>query len=126
MRRVMHFQIRFVKRIEPDKTIITFPNLGKIYELHNQKTLKGHNLSEAIARAIEFNPDLPHVVRGMVIVDFKSGGAVIAFGRRKSPYLTKQPRKRDTTEWLRFIDRSGSLFEVDPLSHKLGARIHGQ
>lgn len=121
MATVKHYQVRFVKRIENNGTIITFPRLGKMYELHNQKTLKSyHSLSETIKRAIEFNSDLPDVVQGMVIVSLKTGGLVLADGSKNAPHVKKPLRKVDTTEWLRFIDRKGSLYEVAYGTHVIG------
>ena len=115
-----HYQIRFVKRIENDGTLITFSRLGYPYEHHNQKTLKSyHSLDEVVERAIEYNPDLPPHVKGMVIVRFQAGGERISDGRTVSPYVGANTRKKGTTEWLQFIDREGKPLEIIEGSHKI-------
>ena len=115
-----HHQIRFVKRIKNDGTLITFSKLGYPYEHHDQKTLKSyHSLDEVVERAIEYNPDLPPHVKGMVIVRFQAGGAQISVGRTVSPYVGANPRKRRTTDWLLFIDREGKLLKIIEGSHKI-------
>lgn len=89
-----HYQIRFVKRIGNDGTLTTYPRLGDPYEHHDQKTLKSyHSLDEVVKRAVEYNPDLPPHVKGMVIVGFQAGGARIALGRAVSSYVGANPRK---------------------------------
>ena len=94
-------QIRFVKRIDNDGTLITFHRLGHPYEHHDQKTLKSyHSLDEVVKRAMEYNPDLPPHVKGIVIVRFQAGGARISASKTISPYVVPNPRKKGTTEWL--------------------------
>jgi len=64
-----HYQIRFVKEIQNDGTLKTFPELGHLREQHSQKTLRGYHLSdedEIVRRAIECNPDQPAASMGMV------------------------------------------------------------
>ena len=115
-----HHQIRFVKRIENDGKLITFRRLGHPYEHHDQQTLKSyHSLDEVVERAMKYNPDLPPHVKGMVIVRFQAGGARVSVGRTVSPYVGANPRKRGTTDWLRFIDREGKLFKIIEGSHKI-------
>ena len=115
-----HHQIRFVKTIENDGKLITFPRLGHPYEHHDQQTLKSyHSLDEIVERAIEYNPDLPPHVKGMVIVRFQARGARISVGRMVSPYVGANPRKRGTTDWLLFIDRKGKLLKIIEGSHKI-------
>ena len=115
-----HHQIRFVKTIENDGKLITFPRLGHPYEHHDQQTLKSyHSLDEIVERAIEYNPDLPPHVKGMVIVRFQARGARISVGRMVSPYVGANPRKRGTTDWLLFIDREGKLLKIIEGSHKI-------
>ena len=116
-----HYQVRFVKVIDNDGTIVTHPHLGKLYELHDQKTLKScSTLDDAIARAKGFNQNLPTGVKGMVIVRFKAGGATIASGSILKPYVGARARKSGTTEWLRFIDRNGKVYRVSPQTpHKI-------
>ncbi len=115
-----HYQIRFVKTIENDGKLITFPRLGHSYEHHDQKTLKScHSLDEVVERAMKYNPDLLPHVKGMVIVRFQAGGARISVGRTVSPYLGANPRKRGTTDWLLFIDRKGKLLKMIEGSHKI-------
>lgn len=108
-----HYQIRFVKEIKHDGTLTTFRILGHPYEHHNQKTLNSyHSLDEVVRRAIEYNPDLPPHVKGMVIVTFQAGGARVSAGRTVKPYVGANPRKRGTTDWLLFIDREGKRFSI--------------
>jgi hypothetical protein len=115
-----HYQIRFVKTIENDGKLITFPRLGRPYEHHDQWTLKSyHLLDEVVELAIKCNPDLPPHVKGMVIVGFQAGGARISAGRTVSPYVGGNPRKRGTTDWLLFIDRKGKLVRIIEGSHKI-------
>lgn len=115
-----HYQIRFVKRIGIEGTLITFPRLGHLYQHHDQKTLKSyHSLDEVVKRAREYNPDLPPHVKGMVIVGFQAGGARVSAGRTVSPYVGTNPRKMGTTEWLQFIDREGKLLKIIQGSHKI-------
>jgi hypothetical protein len=115
-----HYQIRFVKRIENDGTLITFPRLGHPYEHHDQETLRSyHSLDEVVKRAIEYNPDLPPHVNGMVIVGFQAGGARISVGSTVSPYVGANPRRKATTEWIQFINREGRLLKVIEGSHKI-------
>ena len=114
-----HYQFRLVKRINNDGTIITFPHLGKAYE-HDQKTLKSyHKLDEVITRVKSLNPNLQPEVKGMVIVRFKAGGATIAVGPVNQQHIKATARKSDTTEWLRFIDRNGKVFNISPQTHKI-------
>jgi len=115
-----HYQIRFVKRVKSDGTIITFSRLGYPDEYHNQKTLKSyHSLDEVVERARKHNPDLPPHVKGMVIVGFQAGGARISAGRTVGPYAGANPRKRGTTEWLLYIDREGKQLKIIEDSHKI-------
>jgi hypothetical protein len=115
-----HYQIRFVKRIENDGTLITFPRLGRPYEHHDQKTLKSyHSLDEVVERAMEYNPNLPPRVKGMVIVRFQAGGARISVSRTVTSYVGANPRKKGTTEWLQFIDREGKLLRIIEGTHKI-------
>jgi len=115
-----HYQIRFVKTIENDGKLITFPRLAHPYEYHDQRTLKSyHSLDEVVKRAMKYNPDLPPHVKGMVIVRFQAGGARISVGRMVSSYVGANSRKKGTTEWLLFIDRDGKLFKVIEGGHKI-------
>jgi len=115
-----HYQIRFVKTIENDGKLITFPKVGHPYEHHDQKTLKScKSLDEAVERAMKYNPDLAPNVKGMVIVRFQAGGARILAGRMVGPYVAANPRKRGTTDWLLFIDRKGKLLKIIERSHKI-------
>jgi len=115
-----HHQIRFVKEIENDGKLITFTGRGYPYQHRKQKTLKGyHPLNEVVERAMEYNPDLPPNVKGMVIVSFQAGGARISAGRTVKPYVGVNPRKTGTTEWLLFIDREGKQHEVIEGSHRI-------
>lgn len=115
-----HYQIRFVKTIENDGRLITFPRLGRPYEHHDQRTLKSyHSLDEVVKRAMKYNPDLPPHVKGMVIVRFKAGGARLSVGRTVSPYVGANPRRKGTTEWVLFIDRDGKQLKVIEGSHKI-------
>jgi hypothetical protein len=115
-----HYQVRLVKRIDNDGTIVTYPNTGKIYELHDQKTLKSyHTLDDAIARAKSFNQNLPPEVKGMVIVQFKAGGSSITSGSITKPHVRATARKSGTTEWLRFVDRKGDVSVISPGTHKI-------
>jgi hypothetical protein len=115
-----HYQIRFVKRIENDGTLITFPRLGHPYEHHDQKTLRSyHAFDEVVKRAIEYNPDLPPHVKGMVIVRFQAGAVRISVSRKVSPYVGANPRKKGTSEWIQFIDRKGKLLKITRGSHKI-------
>ena len=73
-----HYQVRLVKRIENDGNIITYHDLGKVYQLHDQKTLKGcDSLDKAVDIGKKLNSDLPSEVKGIVIVRLKPGKAVI-------------------------------------------------
>lgn len=115
-----HYQIRLVKEIENDGTLRTFHKLGHAYEHHNQKTLKSYDsLDEVVNRAIEYNPDLPPNVKGMVIVRFQAGVARISAGKKVKPYVGANPRKIGTTKWLLFIDREGKQHEVIEGSHRI-------
>ena len=115
-----HYQVRRVKRIENNGTIVTFPDLGKVYQLHDQKTLKRYySLDEATTIAQNLNTGLPSEVKGMVIVRFKPGKAVIATGSLVKPHIIDHIRKTGTTEWLRFISRDGTVFPVSSKSHKI-------
>ena len=115
-----HHQIRFVKRIENDGKVITFPNLGFPYESHDQKTLKSyHTLDEVVARAKGYNPDLPPNVKGMVIIRFQAGGGRVSIGKRVKSYVGANLRRSGTTEWLIYIDREGNQFNIVEGTHKL-------
>ena len=115
-----HHQIRFVKKIENDGTLVTFPKLGYPYEYHGQKTLKSyHSLSEVVEWAKEYNADLPPQVKGMVIVRFQAGGGRVSVGRVVKSYVGANPRKSGTTEWLIFIDREGKQFNIVEGTHKI-------
>ena len=117
-----HYQVRLVKRINKDGTVITFPRLGGIYERHAQKTLKGyHTLDDVIERAIASNAELPADAKGVVIIRFKTGKASIAKGSVTKPYVRAVPRTSGTTEWLRFINRNGKVFAVSPVTHEIMA-----
>ncbi len=120
MVRNKHHQIRFVKRIENNGRVITFPRLGFPYELHDQKTLKSyHSLDEVVARAKEYNSELPPNVKGMVIIRFQAGGERVSTGKRVKPYVGANPRRSGTTEWLIYIDREGNQFNIVHGTHKL-------
>ena len=115
-----HYQVRLVKSIESDGTILTFPVLGKMYQSHDQKTLRGyHSLEEATSTAQNLNSSLPPEVKGMVIVRFKPGKAVIAIGDSVKPHVKAHIRKARTTEWVRFVERDGSVFSVSSETHKI-------
>jgi hypothetical protein len=115
-----HYQIRFVKRIRNDGTLITFRMLGHPYEHQNQKTLNSyHSLDEVVRRAIEYNPDLPPHVKGMVIVRFQAGGARISAGRTVNPYVGTNPRRKETANSLLFIDREGKPTKIIEGSHRI-------
>ena len=105
------YQIRFVKEIRSDGTLITFPELG--HGQHGEKTLKNcKSVDEAVKRALEYNRDLPARVKGMVIVGFRAGGQRISAGKKVKPYVGGNPRKVRTTVWHRFIDRGERQSEV--------------
>lgn len=114
-----HYQCRLVKRLDGRK-IITFRKLGKMYA-HEQKTLKSyHTLDEAITEACKFNPSLPLEVKGIVIVRFRaSGGGTIVNASDKKPFVRITNRKLGTSVWLRFIDRSGEVYELSPDNHEI-------
>lgn len=117
----IYHQIRFVRRIENDGTLITFPRLGHPYESHNQKTLKSyHRLEEVIQRAKEYNPGLPVLVKGMVVVRFRAGGGRVSTGKVVRPYVGANSRKTGTTEWLAYIDREGRQFNIIEGTHRIG------
>jgi len=117
------YQIRFVKEIQNDGTLITFPELGHLDKQHGQKTLKGcHSRDDAVKRAIECNSDLPVGTKGIVIVEFHTGGARISAGRMIKPYVGANPRKTGTTEWFVFIDREGKQSKVIEDSHRIRQR----
>jgi len=115
-----HHQIRFVKRINDDRQVITFTKLGFPYESHDQKTLKSyHTLDEVVARAKEYNPELPPNVKGMVILRFQAGGGRISIGKKVKSYVGTNTRGSGTTEWLLYIDREGNQFNIVEGTHKL-------
>jgi len=119
-----NYQVRLVKRIDNDGTIITDPNLGELYP-HEQKTLKSyHTLEDATRRARDFNKILPPGVKGMVIVQFKPGKATTASGSIMGPHIKGEPRKKGSTVWLSFIDRAGNVKKIDGISHKLISERH--
>jgi hypothetical protein len=68
---------------------------------------------------MEYNPNLPPHVKGMVIVRFQAGATRISVGRTVSSYVGANPRKRGTTQWLQFIDREGKLLKVIEGGHKI-------
>lgn len=114
-----------MKGIDNDGTIITFPNLGKMYQLQDQKTLKNyHSLDEATTIARNLNSGLPSEVKGMVIVRFKPGKAVTVTGSLVKPYIKAHIRKTGTTEWLRFVSRHNKVFSVSPKSHKIATELN--
>ena len=93
--------------------------------LHGQKTLKSRNsVEDAIAEAMKHNPTLPPEVKGMVIVMFNAKTDLrIHEGKVEKAFIGKPPRKIGTTEWLRFINRQGKVFELDPKNHKILRKI---
>jgi hypothetical protein len=122
--KVEHYQIRLVKRIDNDGTIITFPNLGKMHQFHDQKTLKSyHSLDDATATARNLNQNLPSQAKGIVVVRFKPGKAMIASGSFVKPHIKARIRRSGTTEWLRFVSRENKVFSVSPKSHKIATQL---
>ena len=130
-----HYQCRIAKRLDRRK-VITFPAVGRLYS-HEQKTLKGyHSLQDVIERAKEFNsssleqaveagkefsrnlPTEQNEVIGFVIVHFKAGGKYqivnTPSGEKGTRIMSRVPGK---TEWLRFIDRTCEVYELDPKRH---------
>ncbi len=118
-----HFQCRLVKQIKGTK-IITFLKQGKMYS-HGQKTLKSqHSLEEATAEAIKFNPTLPPEVKGIVIVNFNATtDPRIYEGKVEKAFIRQAVRKKGTTDWQRFINRKGEIFELDPKKHTILNKI---
>lgn len=117
---VRHYQIRLVKEIENDGTLKTFRKLGHPCERHGQRTLKScASRNEAVKRALEYSSNLPAGAKGIVIVEFRAGGARISAGKVVKPYIGANPRKTDTTNWFLFIDRQGKQHEVVEGSHKI-------
>ncbi|MDO8490686.1 MAG: hypothetical protein Q7T04_01565 [Dehalococcoidia bacterium] len=108
-----HHRLRFVERIDPDRTIITSARLGKLYSSDGQKTLKSyHALDDVISRAKEFNQELPEEVEGMVVVEVKPGYYGIRGGVKVRKHMARIPVLKGTTKWLAFIDRNGDVWNV--------------
>jgi hypothetical protein len=114
-----HYQCRLAKRLD-GKKIVTFPPLGKMYA-HGQKTLKScHNFDQAIAVAKEFNSSLPAEVIGLVIIEYKAEGHYQIYNKPiHGPGVRHSMRRVDTTKWLRFIDRKGEVFNLNPKTHEI-------
>ncbi len=108
-----------MKQIENDGKVVTFSTLGKMYQASDQKTLKGgHSLGEAISLARNMNLELPANIKGLVIVRFRPGKAMIAIGSRVKPHTKAQIRKIGTTEWVTYVDRDGEVFALNQ-SHQI-------
>lgn len=121
-----HYQVRLVKRIDNDGKIITFQEkLGKMYQLHDQKTLKScDNIDEATTIAKNLNSGFTPEVKGMVIVKFKPGKVIIASGSVVKPHVKSHVRRSETTEWLFFISKDNKVFSVSPKSHKIATELN--
>lgn len=76
-------------------------------------------MDEVVARAKEYNPDLPPHVKGMMIIRFQAGGGRVSIGKRVKSYVGANPRRSGTTEWLIYIDREGNQFNIVEGTHKL-------
>ena len=114
-----HFQCRFAKRLD-GRTVRTLPTQGSMYT-HGQKTLKScDTLEEAITAAKEFNSSLSPEIIGLVIVQYKANGHYKHYNKPShKPGIRHSMRREGSTEWLRFINRKGEVFELDPKTHMI-------